>query len=341
VAVEPVPVGCHALAVPVELAGITGKGNVGTMGYIPRVMLFKGCRGGLMESSAPAGQAHPDLLFAWMAATSIDVRALAADDEQSAQEALSEHPQPGRVRELVRMLVEKVEADPARLQAAAAAARSRCGELASQGEPPQRLRPYLVAAALAVRGLAVIEEAAAGNTPDVQAHTEQEHAGKKRWPASGRKVAWVMRLPPINPPFAEDQRWRDGCMMAPLSWRQRVLRQVFPRRGVRDCCYYHRQDFHAIAAAVNAIHRQLRRSGLDGDDADELMFRLLDGCGLSEDEHSTAMLLLAEDCGIQISRSPGERRWTYDGGRHRARALMDAGVHRIIITVTDDRRSRD
>ena len=114
-----------------------------------------------------------------------------------------------------------------------------------------------------------------------------------------------------------------------------------PHRGVRDCCYYHRQDFHAIAAAVNAIHRQLRRSGLDGDDADELMFRLLDGCGLSEDEHSTAMLLLAEDCGIQISRSPGERRWTYDGGRHRARALMDAGVHRILITVTDDRRSRD
>ena len=95
---------------------------------------------------------------------------------------------------------------------------------------------------------------------------------------------------------------------------------------------------------MNAIHRQLRRSGLDGDDADdadELMFRLLDGCGLSEDERSTAMLLLAEDCGIQISRSPGERRWTYDEGRHRARALMDAGVHRILITVTDDRRSRD
>src|SRR6476646_9448264 len=59
-----------------------------------------------------------------VAAMSINVRALAADDEQSAQEALSEHPQPDRVRELVRMLVEKVEADPARLRAAAAAARS-------------------------------------------------------------------------------------------------------------------------------------------------------------------------------------------------------------------------
>ena len=272
---------------------------------------------------------------------SINVRALAADDEQSAQEALSEHPQPDRVRELVRMLVEKVEADPARLRAAAAAARSRCGDLASQGEPPQRLRPYLVAAALAVRGLAVIEEAAGGTTPDGPAHTERVHARKKRRPASGRKLAWVVRLPPIDPPFAEDQRWRDGCMMAPLSWRQRVLRQLFPRRDVRNCCYYHGQDFHAIAAAVNAVHRQLRRSGVDGDDADELTFRLLDGYGLSEDEHSTAVLLLAEDCGIQISRSPGERRWTYDEGRHRARALMDAGVHRILVTVTDDRRSQD
>jgi hypothetical protein len=294
-----------------------------------------------MESSAPAGQADPDLLFAWMAAVSIDVRALAADDEQSAQEALSEHPQPGRVRELVRMLVEKVEADPARLRAAAAAARSRYRELASQGEPPQRLRPYLVAAALAVRGLAVIGEAAAGNTPDGQAHTEQEHARKKRRPTSDRKLAWVMCLPPIDPPFAEDQRWRGGCMMPPLSWRERVLRQVFPRRGVRDCCYYHRQDFHAIAAAVNAAHRQLRRSGLDGDDADELKSQLLEGSRLSEDERSTAMLLLAEDCGIQISRSPSERRWIYHDGRHRARALMDAGVHRILITVTDDRRSQD
>jgi len=294
-----------------------------------------------MKSSAPAGQADPDLFFAWMVAISIDVRALAADDEQSAQEALSEHPQPGRVRELVRMLVEKVEADPARLRAAAAAARSRCGDLASQGEPPQRLRPYLVAAALAVRGLAMIGEAAAGNTPDGDAHTEREQARKRRRPASGRKVAWVVRLPPIDPPFAEDQRWRDGCMMPPITWRQRVLRQVFPRRSVRDCCYYHGQDFHAIAAAVNAVYQQLRSSGLDGDDADELTFRLLAERRLSEDEHSTAVLMLAEDCGIQISRSPGERRWTYDEGRHRARALMDAGVHRILVTVTDDRRSQD
>jgi hypothetical protein len=31
---------------------------------------------------------------------------------------------------------------------------------------------------------------------------------------TGRKVISVMRLPQIDPPFAEDQRWRDGCMNA-------------------------------------------------------------------------------------------------------------------------------
>jgi hypothetical protein len=62
---------------------------------------------------------------------------------------------------------------------------------------------------------------------------------------------------------------------------------------------------------------------------------------LSEDERTTALMLLDPDCGIQIWRRPGERYWTYTEGRHRARALMDAGVRRILIAATDDRRFRD
>ena len=290
-----------------------------------------------MESPAPAGQSDHDLSLAWRLAKNINVRAFPADGNQAGQQALSEHPRPGWVRGLVRMLIVEMEADPARLQAVAAAARSRHDQLAGQGEPPRRLHVYLVAAALTSRGLAVIQEAAAELTQDSGTNAEQRPA-KKRRPVNGHKLVWVMRLPQIDPPFAEDERERDGCMMHPPSWLQRVLRQVFPRRGVRDCCYYHRQDFHAIAATVNAAHRQLLRSGLDGDDVDELRFRLLKEAGLSEDERSTAMLLLAEDCGISIWRPPGERRWTYQDGRHRACALMDAGVRRILVTVTDDRR---
>jgi hypothetical protein len=293
-----------------------------------------------MESCASAGQARPDLFFAWMLAMNIDVRAFPADDEQAAQEALGEHPRPGQVEELVRQLIENSQADPARLQAVAAAARSRHGELARQGGSPQRLHPYLVAAALAARGLATIRESPHGLTAAVEAQASRGAAKTKWRPGNGRKLVWVMRLPQIDPPFTEDQRDRDGCMKPPLTWRQRAVRQVFPRRSARDCCYYHRQDFHAIAATVNAMHRQLRRAGLDDDDADELRFRLLKEAGLSEHERSTAVLLLDEDCGIHIWRPPGQRRWTYQDGRHRARALMDAGVRRVLVTVTDDRRSQ-
>lgn len=150
-----------------------------------------------------------------------------------------------------------------------------------------------------------------------------------------------MRLPQIAPPFAEDQRWRDGCMMPPITWRQRLLRQIFPRRGPQDCCHYHRQDFHAIAAAVIMAYRQISLCGLEGEEAVQRAFRLLQDAGLTEDERTTATLLLSEDCGIQIWRPPGERGWTYQDGRHRARALMDAGVRRILVASDDEGRSSD
>jgi hypothetical protein len=157
---------------------------------------------------------------------------------------------------------------------------------------------------------------------------------------NGRKVIWVMRLPQIDPPFAEDQRWRDGCMMPAITWRQRLLRQVFPRRGVQDCCSYHGQDFHAIAAAVITTYRQVSRRNLEGEQADELVFQLLRDTRLAETEQTIARMLLDEACGIKIWRPPGERSWTYANGRHRARALMDAGVRRIVVTSEDARRDR-
>lgn len=286
----------------------------------------------------PAGQAGLDLSFAWKLAINIDVRAFEPGDERAAQVALAEYPRPARAQMLVQMLIDQVEADPARLDAVVVAARSRHSELAGQGEPPQRLRPYLVAAALASQALATIHGTAAGQAQAGETDAERDPSWKRWRRGDGRRLGWVMRLPQIDPPFTENQRNRDGCMMPPLTWPQRLARQVFPRRGVRECCYYHRQDFHAIAAAVNAVYRQVRRSGLDGDDADDLKYRLLDQASLSEDERTTALLLLDPGCGIHVWRPAGQR-WTYEDGRHRARALMDAGVRRIPITRTDDRRS--
>jgi hypothetical protein len=66
------------------------------------------------------------------------------------------------------LLVRHVDADPARLVAAATAARVRHAELDSEDEPPENPCYYLVAAALAERGLAMIRDAGAENDPGVQ-----------------------------------------------------------------------------------------------------------------------------------------------------------------------------
>ncbi len=98
----------------------------------------------------------------------IDVPDFPAGDEQAARQAFDEHPRPGFIRAHVLLLVQHVEADPARLEAAARAARARHAELDREGKPPQRLRQYLVGAALAERGLVMVREAGAGQDPAAQ-----------------------------------------------------------------------------------------------------------------------------------------------------------------------------
>jgi hypothetical protein len=82
----------------------------------------------------------------------------------------------------------------------------------------------------------------------------------------------------------------------------------------------------------------LRRNGLDGQEADRLRFGLPEASVLSVGERGMAMLLLDEDCGIRLWRPLGERRRACQDGRRRACALMDAGIRRILVAVTGDRR---
>ena len=108
----------------------------------------------MMSSGARKGL--PDLTSAWALARNIDVRPFPADDEQAGQSALGEHPRPGQVQTLVQTLIQHVAADPARLQAVASAARSRCDELAGRDATPaelhrSRARPHLKQAAMGER----------------------------------------------------------------------------------------------------------------------------------------------------------------------------------------------
>jgi hypothetical protein len=163
---------------------------------------------------------------------------------------------------------------------------------------------------------------------------------------TGRELTWVVCLPRIDPPLGAG----DPCMVRPLSWCARLLRQAFPRRGVRKCCYYHSMNMRAVARAVVRVHKILiqveaplsqpeadTRSATGAELAEGLRDALLRTAGLTDEERRVATFMLAEDCGIQIWRPADERRWTYQDGRHRARALMDAGARRVVVSREDDR----
>ena len=120
-----------------------------------------------MDSPVPADNPGQDLLYAWALAESTDVGTLPGDDEQAADRVLSEHLQPDRLGRLVKMLVDRLEASPVRLQAVADSARSRHRELTAGGESPELTHPYLIAVALAGRGLAVIGDGGTSPSNDM------------------------------------------------------------------------------------------------------------------------------------------------------------------------------
>ncbi len=152
---------------------------------------------------------------------------------------------------------------------------------------------------------------------------------------NGKKVTWVIRLPRIDPPFSDGEYY--PCMRARLTWPGRILRQVFPRKSTRECCWAHGLDWHAISAAAVSI-AQARPDLLsrDDDEAGEELYELLRAAGLPKEERLHATFLLSPGCGVNLYRMQGEWRWQYYDGRHRAQGMMSAGVRRTVIDYSDD-----
>ncbi len=71
------------------------------------------------------------------------------------------------------------------------------------------------------------------------------------------QVAWTILLP-------RPRGMNRGCIKTAPPWWMRLARQVIPRRATRDCCYYHRVDWHQVNAAAIRVTRQARREGLTG-----------------------------------------------------------------------------
>jgi hypothetical protein len=55
-----------------------------------------------------------------------------------------------------------------------------------------------------------------------------------------------------------------GCIKGAPPWWWSFARQLIPRRRPRDCCYYHRIDWHQVSAATIRIARQAHSEGLTG-----------------------------------------------------------------------------
>jgi hypothetical protein len=121
-----------------------------------------------------------------------------------------------------------------------------------------------------------------------------------------------------------------GCFKtAPPRWR-RLARQVIPRHAPRDCCYYHRVDWHQVSAAAIGVTRQARWEGLAGQTLSGRAVELAEAQDLPPQEREALGKLLTGYTAIQPTRLL-RRRPGYNNGRHRVTAMFDSGVRRTIV----------
>ncbi|MDG9674838.1 hypothetical protein [Micromonospora sp. DH14] len=142
------------------------------------------------------------------------------------------------------------------------------------------------------------------------------------------EVAAVIGLP------RPDLHGEPACMPAGTTWSRRLLRQVMPRRRLRNCCWYHSVDWAAasdaaVAALARADSEALERVPSD-DPEDARMFAAvaaLRAQGLDGRVLKAAETLFCDPIQPDV---PGAV-VPYINGRHRADAMLDAGVRHTVI----------
>ncbi|MFE9769441.1 hypothetical protein ACFYPC_33815 [Streptomyces sp. NPDC005808] len=124
-------------------------------------------------------------------------------------------------------------------------------------------------------------------------------------------------------PFRESQ-----CMRAGVTWRQRWARQVLPRRGTRECCWYHGGDWHAVSAMALDVLKRARAQSVAPEEMGEyaVAHAAAAAAGVSRWQIEALASLFSVANAIQPARGPG-----YVNGQHRAQALLDAGVRRSVV----------
>ncbi|MEV0149996.1 MULTISPECIES: hypothetical protein [unclassified Nonomuraea] len=88
------------------------------------------------------------------------------------------------------------------------------------------------------------------------------------------RTFWTVRLPRPEPFRAK------ACMPTGISWGDRGLRQLTPRRQARRCCWYHGGDWHRVCAAAIRLVRQAERAGVAGHGGNDSVHDAARGEGL-------------------------------------------------------------
>lgn len=148
------------------------------------------------------------------------------------------------------------------------------------------------------------------------------------------KVRWLVTMPPIDPPIARD------CMATSMTMPTRLAHQVTGHSVIRDCCWHHGVDWHQMSAMAVTLARRLRREHIT--DEDDRLTRANDlTCALSEDQRGAVLSLLSPDDGITVHHEAGDRRrLSYQNGRKRTHAMLEAGVRRTVVVRWVDVRPR-
>jgi hypothetical protein len=163
-------------------------------------------------------------------------------------------------------------------------------------------------------------------------------------PASWYVIFPVALLPQLERGsfrYTEPER-SNRCMQRGMPLRERLGRQLVPGR-TRDCCYYHGVDWRRVAAHACRIASEVPLAAqpppwFPADDSDEAVAAyerahqpheqaqgLAEACGLPEREREAVGELLSSATAIWLVHAGGSS-LGYQNGRHRAHALMSAGV---------------
>ncbi|MGW2035242.1 hypothetical protein [Streptomyces sp. NPDC001811] len=142
-----------------------------------------------------------------------------------------------------------------------------------------------------------------------------------RWVFEEFAVARLARPLPFREP---------ACMPAGVPWWRRRLRQIRPRRDARSCCWYHAGDWHRVNVMATEVLRRARTQGVDPDRMEGLATAQAVAAGATRWETEALASLFSLANAIQPSSGTD-----YINGQHRAQAMLEAGVRRVLRLVDE------